>query len=179
MEIKVIGAGCETCEALYANARQALEQTGLSASVERVENLVEIVKLGVTQLPALMVEGQIVISGEAPAAQDIAGYLRMVADSGKDKEIARVFKAFCDENRARILRLLGGGEQYACVLLDNLRISQPTLSHHMKILIDAGMVEGRKEGKWVRYSLSKPGAARALTLLKQLVGPAEEGNEQP
>ena len=55
MEIKVIGAGCETCEALYANTRQALEQTGLSASVERVENLVEIVKLGVTQLPALVV----------------------------------------------------------------------------------------------------------------------------
>lgn len=51
-----------------------------------------------------------------------------------EKRIATIFKAFCDENRIRILEQLLTGEKCACVLLDNLHITQPTLSHHMKIL---------------------------------------------
>ena len=82
---------------------------------------------------------------------------------------AKVFKAFCDENRLRILELLRSGEKCACVLLDDLHITQSTLSHHMKILCDSGVVQGRKEGKWVYYSIDAEGAARAVTLLKQQV----------
>ena len=63
-------------------------------------------------------------------------------------ETIRVFKAFCDENRLSILSLLRTGEKCACDLLEDLRITQPTLSHHMKILCDAGIVQGRKDGKW-------------------------------
>ena len=55
-----------------------------------------------------------------------------------------VFKAFCDENRWKILDLLTSGEKCACVLLNKLEISQSTLSHHMKILCDSGIVIGRK-----------------------------------
>ena len=62
-------------------------------------------------------------------------------------ENAKVFKAFCDENRLRILELLRSGEKCACKLLEELHISQSTLSHHMKLLCDAGVVQGRKEGK--------------------------------
>ena len=51
-----------------------------------------------------------------------------------DKRTAEMFKAFCDENRIKIMKLLQGGEKCACVLLDDLHITQPTLSHHMKIL---------------------------------------------
>ena len=80
---------------------------------------------------------------------------------------ARVFKAFCDENRLRILELLRSGEKCACVLLDDLHITQSTLSHHMKILCDAGIVQGRKEGEWVHYSIGSDGADRAVALLKQ------------
>lgn len=68
---------------------------------------------------------------------------------------ARQFKALADENRLHILELLQGGERCACVLLENLHLSQPTLSHHMKILCDAGLVTGRKEGKWVYYTLNR------------------------
>ena len=68
-------------------------------------------------------------------------------------ETIRVFKAFCDENRLSILSLLRTGEKCACDLLEDLRITQPTLSHHMKILCDAGIVQGRKDGKWVYYSI--------------------------
>ena len=80
---------------------------------------------------------------------------------------ARVFKAFCDENRLRILELLRSGEKCACVLLDDLHITQSTLSHHMKILCDSGVVQGRKEGKWVHYSIDPEGAEKAMQLMKQ------------
>ena len=82
-------------------------------------------------------------------------------------ETARVFKAFCDENRLQILELLRSGEKCACKLLDDLQISQPTLSHHMKILCDANLVQGRKEGKWVHYSINPAGAERAKQLLTE------------
>lgn len=78
---------------------------------------------------------------------------------------ARVFKAFCDPNRLQILQLLRSGEKCACKLLDALQISQPTLSHHTKILCDAGVVRGRKEGKWVHYSIDPEGARQAVMLL--------------
>ena len=83
------------------------------------------------------------------------------------KETARVFKALGDENRLQILELLRGGEKCACKLLDELQITQPTLSHHMKILCDAGIVTGRKEGKWMHYSIDSEGAVHTQMLLKQ------------
>ena len=84
-------------------------------------------------------------------------------------EAAKVFKAFCDENRLQILELLRSGEKCACKLLDDLHITQSTLSHHMKLLCDAGVVQGRKEGKWVHYSIDSAGAERAVELLRQQV----------
>lgn len=74
-----------------------------------------------------------------------------------EKKIAVIFKAFCDENRIRILNLLTTGEKCACKLLEELNITQPTLSHHMKILCDSGVVVGRKEGKWTHYAISTKG----------------------
>lgn len=82
-------------------------------------------------------------------------------------ETIRVFKAFCDENRLSILSLLRTGEKCACDLLEDLRITQPTLSHHMKILCDAGIVQGRKEGKWVYYSIDQEGSENVKRMLEQ------------
>ncbi len=84
-------------------------------------------------------------------------------------EIAKVFKAFCDENRLQILEMLRSGEKCACKLLDELHIGQSTLSHHMRILCDSGIVQGRKEGKWVHYSIDPVGAEHAQKLLGQQV----------
>ncbi|WP_312642892.1 metalloregulator ArsR/SmtB family transcription factor [Hydrogenoanaerobacterium sp.] len=81
---------------------------------------------------------------------------------------AKVFKAFCDENRLMILELLQSGEKCACELLDGLHISQSTLSHHMKVLCDSGVVRGRKEGKWTYYSISIEGSTYAKQLLEKL-----------
>lgn len=81
---------------------------------------------------------------------------------------AKVFKAFCDENRLMILKLLQTGEKCACKLLEDLNISQSTLSHHMKILCDSGVVIARKEGKWTHYSISVEGSAYAKELLEKI-----------
>ena len=87
------------------------------------------------------------------------------------RQTAKVFKAFCDENRLQILSLLRTGEKCACKLLDDLQITQSTLSHHMKLLCDDGVVKGRKEGKWVHYSIDPAGAEHAIALLRQQVSP--------
>ena len=84
------------------------------------------------------------------------------------KKTAVIFKAFCDENRIRILQLLLDGEKCACKLLEEMNITQPTLSHHMKILCDSGIVEGRKEGKWIHYSISQKGVEEAQKYLDYL-----------
>ena len=87
---------------------------------------------------------------------------------------AKVFKAFCDVNRLQILELLRSGEKCSCVLLEDLHISQSTLSYHMKILCESGIVVGREEGKWTHYRISPQGSARAVALLREITG-AEEG----
>ena len=85
-----------------------------------------------------------------------------------EKKTALIFKAFCDENRIRIIKMLKSGEKCACKLLEELNVTQPTLSHHMKILCDSGIVIGRKEGKWMHYSISAQGAKVAEDCLKEL-----------
>jgi len=84
------------------------------------------------------------------------------------EDYAKVFKAFCDENRLQILELLRGGEKCACKLLEDLDIGQSSLSYHMKILVESGVVESRQEGKWIHYTISEKGSQYALELLKTL-----------
>jgi len=83
---------------------------------------------------------------------------------------ARVFKAFCDEKRLAVLEQLKNGEKCACELLEELDISQSTLSHHMKILCESGIVNGRKDGKWMHYSISMSGAESAKILIDEITG---------
>lgn len=85
-----------------------------------------------------------------------------------ERKTSIIFKAFCDENRIRILYLLRGGEKCACKLLEEMSISQPTLSHHMKILCDSGIVVGRKEGKWMHYRIAPEGVQIAKDYLADL-----------
>ena len=87
------------------------------------------------------------------------------------EEHAKVFKAFCDGRRLRILKLLRGGEKCACVLIEQLDIGQSALSYHMKILVESGVVESRQEGKWTHYKISAQGSEYAMKLLKQLTTP--------
>ncbi len=83
-------------------------------------------------------------------------------------ENAKVFKAFCDETRLQVLELLQTGEKCACVLLQKVSVGQSTLSHHMKLLVESGIVTPRKNGKWTYYSLNQAGADYAIKLMKQI-----------
>ncbi|WP_426351182.1 ArsR/SmtB family transcription factor [Alloiococcus sp. CFN-8] len=84
-----------------------------------------------------------------------------------------MFKALSDENRLLILGLLIDGEMCACKLLEDLNIGQSTLSHHMKILLESGFVEARKEGKWMHYSICQ----ESFKLLKNWVESYEENSD--
>ena len=82
-------------------------------------------------------------------------------------QAVRIFKALADESRLEIMLLLMDGERCACQLLDALKIGQSTLSHHMRILCESGLVGMRKAGKWVHYSLSLDGARQMGNLIKK------------
>jgi len=79
---------------------------------------------------------------------------------------ALICKALGDANRMQIIQYLAEGELCACRILEQFSITQPTLSHHMKILTECGLVDVRKEGKWMHYSLS----CTTLAEFKQFVG---------
>jgi ArsR family transcriptional regulator len=74
----------------------------------------------------------------------------------------KVFKALADEIRLRILSLLATREMCVCEIMVALDLTQPTASHHLGILENAGLVKDRKEGKWVFYSLSDPSLIRNI-----------------
>ena len=69
------------------------------------------------------------------------------------KGASMICKALGDATRIRIVELLTGGELCACHLLEHFQISQPTLSHHMHVLEECGLVRARKEWKYTYYSL--------------------------
>lgn len=69
-------------------------------------------------------------------------------------DVALICKALGDSNRLQIIQMLSNGEKCGCKLLEAFEITQPTLSHHMKILNECGLVNDWKEGRWHHYSLN-------------------------
>lgn len=69
-------------------------------------------------------------------------------------DISVICKALGDSNRLQIVQILSDGEKCGCKLLEAFDITQPTLSHHMKILCECGLINDRKEGKWHHYSIN-------------------------
>ena len=85
----------------------------------------------------------------------------------KHNDGIKIFKALADDNRLEIMEILMSGAKCGCELLDALKIGQSTLSHHMRILCEAGLVDACKEGKWMHYSLSAEGSAQARMLMER------------
>lgn len=90
---------------------------------------------------------------------------------------AKIFKALADENRLLILEILKNGEMCADELLERLSISQPTLSHHMKILCSEGIVLFKKSGRRIYYAISKGGIYDTVNYLVKLSGNNEKTRE--
>jgi len=70
------------------------------------------------------------------------------------KRGTELMKALSDETRVRIVHILSCGELCACDIQEYFDLTQPTLSHHLALLVDAGLVTARREGKWAHYSLT-------------------------
>lgn len=83
-------------------------------------------------------------------------------------EYVLIFKALADETRLRIVEMVAGGELCACKILEQFAITQPTLSYHMKILCDSGLLEGRRDGAWMRYTVNKVKMDAAKNLLDKM-----------
>lgn len=71
MNIKVIGSGCDKCDKTFGIVRECVEEMGIHAEIEKVEDLIEIVKLGVMSAPSVMVDGKLVIAGQVPTKEQI------------------------------------------------------------------------------------------------------------
>lgn len=82
-------------------------------------------------------------------------YLYEIEGDNKMDEKIEIFKALSDKNRLLIIDMLSCGELCACDIMEGLELTQPTISHHMKILQHAGLINSKKNGKWTIYSLNK------------------------
>jgi ArsR family transcriptional regulator, arsenate/arsenite/antimonite-responsive transcriptional repressor len=98
--------------------------------------------------------------------QDLLLYvLIMVVTALSTKKAVALFHALSDETRLALLERLKDGEQCVCELTDAMKAAQSRLSFHLKVLKDAGLIEDRREGRWIYYSLS----SRAIEELEDLV----------
>jgi len=77
-----------------------------------------------------------------------------------------ISKALADKTRLEVVRALREGEKCACMLLEHFSIGQSTLSHHMKVLTDSGLVKARKDGKWSHYTLCESALKEYLAYLE-------------
>ncbi len=85
----------------------------------------------------------------------------------------KIIKALSDVNRMMILNSLSSGELCACKILERFEITQPTLSYHMKVLSECGLVNSRKEGKWTHYSLNMESVENFKKFISDLTSPEE------
>jgi small redox-active disulfide protein 2 len=71
MEIKILGPGCARCNTLEKLTRDVVEKNGISATITKVEDIMEIMKYGVMSTPALVIDERVVIKGRVPSADEI------------------------------------------------------------------------------------------------------------
>ena len=86
------------------------------------------------------------------------------------KKITKILKAFSDENRIRIICLLKvKKDTCVCELREVIGLSQPTVSSHLKVLENAGIVSYRKEGQWVNYYINENLDINTLNIISNIV----------
>jgi ArsR family transcriptional regulator, arsenate/arsenite/antimonite-responsive transcriptional repressor len=89
-------------------------------------------------------------------------------------EYVPIFKAVSDETRLKIIDMLSCGEMCACDILESFSISQSTLSYHMKILVDSGLVNAVRDGAWMRYTLNTEKTKAVLTFFTDITSEKED-----
>lgn len=92
----------------------------------------------------------------------------------KMDKMIEIFKALSDKNRLLILEMLSCGELCACDIIEGLNLTQPTISHHMKILQKANLINVKKQGKWMRYSLNLEVIKGSIDYINLLASPKDD-----
>ena len=85
--------------------------------------------------------------------------------SSKSFDLVRLFAALADPTRLRLLNLMDGREVCVCYFVEILNLGQPKISRHLAYLRNAGVVTARRDGKWMHYSIERPGDVRACAIL--------------
>jgi ArsR family transcriptional regulator len=108
---------------------------------------------------------------EAPAVACCGPLAAPILSEAEADATAVLFRALGDPARVRIVNVLATSDEPVCIceLVEPLGLSQPTVSHHMKKLLDAGLVEREQRGKWAFYELRRE-AADKLALVADLKG---------
>ena len=78
----------------------------------------------------------------------------------------KLLKAMADDTRIRILQYLMNGEQCACTIVPFIGKAQPTVSQHLKILVEAGVLDVRRDGTWMKYKIRDDRAVQIMKVLK-------------
>jgi len=89
-------------------------------------------------------------------------------------EYASVFKAVSDETRLNIIDMLSCGELCACDILEEFSITQPTLSYHLKILTESNLINAKKEGSWMKYTINQEKIDEVLAFMKSITSKKED-----
>lgn len=89
-------------------------------------------------------------------------------------ETSKVLKAISDPNRMKIIDILSCGSQCACDILEHFEFTQPSLSHHMKVLEKAGIVSVSKQGQWHHYELKETFISSFMDTMMALLSPNED-----
>lgn len=89
-------------------------------------------------------------------------------------ENSKIIKALSDPKRLQIINILSCGERCACEILEQFDFTQPTLSHHMKVLMECGLVNCRKDGLWSHYSLNSVNYNKLVIFLMNLITDTKE-----
>lgn len=112
-------------------------------------------------------------SGEEPTGGCLPSLTAPLVERDQVARIARVLKAIADPTRLQLLRLIQtapGGEACVCNLTEKLGLRQPTISHHLKTMVNAGLLTREKRGTWVWYSVDREGMEAVQNILRSPVG---------
>ena len=114
------------------------------------------------------------VKSEICPAEDVSKYaselrqlVKEIIDENAVKKKSRLFKALADTTRLKILKLLEIREMCVCEIMVALNLTQPTASHHLGLLEAVDLVKGRREGKWVFYSLTNKGITKFMKETKK------------
>jgi ArsR family transcriptional regulator len=95
----------------------------------------------------------------------VKAYITRMSRTAKPFNMVQLFAAFADPTRLRLLNLMNGREVCVCYFVEILKQGQPKISRHLAYLRRAGIVEARREGKWMHYRIEPPADPRAASIL--------------